>query len=304
MADSSPEAVLAREEEGRNRAAAGSIGAGVAALLAVVAAALTSTRRPDDVSLLETLPAALQGRSYPEGPVRQVTWIGENVVLWGTSGVLGAVAALLALLPLRYLFRATAARNPQLGRAGIIATAVGCILSGVGLLVYIASYGASAVDFANDAERTLEAARDIPESSVLVVGAYLNFIGQFGFGLALVLVSMNAMRVGLLTRFFGVLGILAGVLLVLPIDQPGIIRSFFFIALGLLFLGRWMGGRPPAWQSGEAQPWPSQQELRERREALRRGEDPDTVPAADPSDPRGADEPAAAPRSRKRRKRR
>ena len=71
-----------------------------------------------------------------------------------------------------------------------------------------------------------------------------------------------------------------------------------------MLLGRWMGGRPPAWQSAEAAPWPSQQELRERREAVRRGEDPDTVPAADPTDPRGEDEPGETPRSRKRRKRR
>jgi hypothetical protein len=54
-------------------------------------------------------------------------------------------------------------------------------------------------------------------------------------------------------------------------------------------------------------PWPSQQELRERREAARRDEDPDSTPAADPSDPRGDDAEslsAAHPRSRKRRKRR
>jgi hypothetical protein len=68
-----------------------------------------------------------------------------------------------------------------------------------------------------------------------------------------------------------------------------------------------MGGRPPAWESGKAAPWPSQQQLREQRAAAQRGEeagtDSDTVPAADPSDPRG-DEPPAQPRSRKRRKRR
>ena len=47
------------------------------------------------------------------------------------------------------------------------------------------------------------------------------------------------------SRFFGILGILAGVLMlpILRIDAPGIVRSFFFISLGLMFLGRWMGGR-------------------------------------------------------------
>jgi hypothetical protein len=114
------------------------------------------------------------------------------------------------------------------------------------------------------------------------------------------------MRTGLLTRFFGVLGILSGLLLVLPIDQPGIIRSFFLIALGLMFLGKWIGGRPPAWSTGTAQPWPSQQEMRERRAALARGEDPDATPADDPSDPRD-EEPASAataPRGGSRKRRR
>ncbi|MEA2217731.1 MAG: hypothetical protein QOJ35_357, partial [Solirubrobacteraceae bacterium] len=42
-------------------------------------------------------------------------------------------------------------------------------------------------------------------------------------------------------------------------------QAFWLIALGVLFLGRWPAGQPPAWVTGEAQPWPSQQELRERR---------------------------------------
>jgi hypothetical protein len=31
----------------------------------------------------------------------------------------------------------------------------------------------------------------------------------------------------------------------------------FFIYLGLLCIGRLPGGRPPAWEAGEAIPWPS-----------------------------------------------
>ena len=79
------------------------------------------------------------------------------------------------------------------------------------------------------------------------------------------LVALNAMRAGLLTRFFGVLGILAGVLTVFQADQPGIVRAFWLIGVGLL-----IGGRisvPPAWHTGRAEPWPTQQQLRERREA-------------------------------------
>ena len=76
------------------------------------------------------------------------------------------------------------------------------------------------------------------------------------------------MRVGLLTRFMGVLGVIVGVAVapILPIDQQGIIRVFWLAALGVLFLGRWPSGMPKAWATGEAEPWPTQQQLREQRD--------------------------------------
>ncbi len=235
---------------------------------------------------------------------QQVAWIGDHIAVQAVGGVLVAIASLLMLIPLRYLFLAVQARNPKMGRAGIIATVSGCLLSGIGFLVYTIAFSLDAKEFADAAVQTSGAARDTISGSVIGAATVIYQLGRFALALALVLISLNAMRTGLLTRFFGVLGILSGLLLVLPIDQPGIIRSFFFIGLGLVFLGKWMGGRPPAWSTGTAQPWPTQQEMRERREALKRGEDPEVTPADDPSDPRGPEPVAANPRSRKRRKRR
>jgi hypothetical protein len=81
------------------------------------------------------------------------------------------------------------------------------------------------------------------------------------------------MRVGLLTRFMGILGIIVGVTigagLIIPIDSQGIIRSFWLGALGLLLVGRWPSGMPKAWATGAAEPWPTQQELRQQRDAAR-----------------------------------
>ena len=100
--------------------------------------------------------------------------------------------------------------------------------------------------------------------------------------------ALNAMRVGLLTRFMGVLGVIVGVAvaLILPIDQQGIIRVFWLAALGVLFLGRWPTGMPKAWATGEAEPWPTQQQLREQRDAAAgrerrgRGDDEPGTPRA------------------------
>ena len=69
----------------------------------------------------------------------------------------------------------------------------------------------------------------------------------------------------------GILGIIVGVLFVIPIGAPvPVVEAFWLVALGYLIGGRWPRGVPPAWITGEAVPWPSQQELREERERERR----------------------------------
>ena len=77
------------------------------------------------------------------------------------------------------------------------------------------------------------------------------------------------MRVGLLTRFMGVLGIIVGVLFIIPQleGQIPFVKIVWLLGLSLLFLQRWPKAMPPAWVTGEAQPWPTQQEIREARMA-------------------------------------
>jgi hypothetical protein len=68
------------------------------------------------------------------------------------------------------------------------------------------------------------------------------------------------MRAGLLTRLLGTLGIGAGVFTILPILPFGpLLQLLFQATLALLLFRVWMGGIPPAWESGRAEPWPSRQ---------------------------------------------
>src|ERR1043165_7150967 len=80
-------------------------------------------------------------------------------------------------------------------------------------------------------------------------------IGSLLLAVGLVHLSLNAMRVGLLTTLLGYIGIVAGALLVL-VPLP-VVQVFWVGALGFLFLGRWPGGDLPAWRTGQAEPWPS-----------------------------------------------
>jgi hypothetical protein len=94
----------------------------------------------------------------------------------------------------------------------------------------------------------------VSDSSVINTSQYLLLAALLGLVLALVYIPMQAMRTGLMTRFWATLGMALGVALVLlPFAQLALI--VWFLALGILLLGWWPGGRPPAWDAGVAIPW-------------------------------------------------
>jgi hypothetical protein len=89
--------------------------------------------------------------------------------------------------------------------------------------------------------------------------------------LSFVLVSLNAMRIGLLPRFMGYLGMIAGALVLFPFLPVPIVQAYWLLALAYLVSGRWPTGVPPAWRTGRAEMLPSSAEVRARRAAERSG---------------------------------
>jgi hypothetical protein len=81
----------------------------------------------------------------------------------------------------------------------------------------------------------------------------LGFGGRLGLAVTLVYTCLFAMRVGLLSRFWGSLGMALGVASFLILQ----FTLIWFLYLGLLIAGWVPGGRPPAWAAGEAIPWPA-----------------------------------------------
>ena len=114
-----------------------------------------------------------------------------------------------------------------------------------------------------------------------------------------VMLPLRARRAGLLSQFMGILGVIAGALMVLRLMPlvPEITQAFWLGAIGALYLGNWPGGRGPAWESGEPDPWPSA--------AQRRGpapEDDAEAEAAAPAEPAEPEPTPQRPSSRKRRR--
>jgi hypothetical protein len=272
---------LAWEARAGKPVAAASFGAALMAILAGVYLPLALSSNPDGA---DELLMAADSES------------GDFIV----AGALQALGLLLLVPVLLYLFRATRYRNPRLMSAaavlvvlGAVTLAVVTILRQLELVDIADSFFPEHAQGARDLEQVAE---DYIEDELSPALQGISLAGSIALAFAIIMISLNAMRAGLLSRFMGILGIFVGVLLVIPLGVQ-ILQLFWFGALGLLFLNKWPGGRGPAWQTGEAIPWPGAAEQRqeiERRRAEREGvRDPPPEPET-PEGPR--------PASRKRRK--
>jgi hypothetical protein len=137
-----------------------------------------------------------------------------------------------------------------------------------------------------------EASNARGEAGLTAPATGFELAGRIGLAFALGYSCLWAMRVGLLSRFWGSLGIAFGVVALLLVPQFTVI---FFIYFGLLCIGKMPRGKPPAWAAGEAVPWPSPGERIARQMDPKDGsadwdDQRDDAPGSDAEDP---DAPAA-----------
>jgi hypothetical protein len=261
---------VAREAAGRRPAGIAALLGGIFLFAGGLLFQLIVGRGPgieEQVGVLDALDSRLDGRPVETGlAVQQVDYFGDNVPLLLLSTLLTAASIALASYALVFLYQAIRARQDTVGRGGLIAIVTGGVMFPVGHLVSRGAAFLSAAGFEDAEDRTSQAARDALASPTVVAGQLIETIGLFAFGLGLALAALNAMRAGLLTRFMGVLGIVVAAFAIIQIDQPPFVRALWFVFLGflLLRLGPFKTP-PPAWESGTAVPWPSQQQLREAK---------------------------------------
>lgn len=184
-----------------------------------------------------------------------------------SSQLLGAAALrsfafLLYLPPLLYLFRAAQARSTRVSPAMIGFVFLGPILFAGWALISNIAQTEIAGDFVAQAARggdiysLLDDLAD--DSSLASIGSSLFFPAVLGVLVAMVYVPLQAMRVGLLTKFFATLGMAFGASLLLIAPQFSLLAlALWFAWLGFTILARVPKGRPPAWDAGEAIPWPA-----------------------------------------------
>lgn len=286
--------------------------------------------------------SGLTSRATGDGKAELLRSVHEHAGSVTVTGLLQAVGFALLAVPVFYLFRAAAARAPQV-RNQLIGLAIAAPL----FLALSAGLSAQARQEAADAflagkaepslsraeaqrecadERRDDGAREFAEEyepaagesaraacetrkleddaagkaigeaslSSLVVG--LGIAGGIGFAVAMFYTCLWAMRTGLLTRFWGSLGMALGIATMIGL----IFFTFIWFAyFGLLLLGVLPGGRPPAWDEGRAIPWPTPGE-KAAAELHQENLPPDAQVDAQPAEG-DAGATGDAPRKRKRR---
>jgi len=262
---------IAHESDRRRRLSVPAFGGGALYLLSGIVVAETLKAAPK-VGLLQGIEPALSGVANPTVSPRaaEVKFISHHAVPLTAGSVVAAVAVSVLTLVLLLLVDATRFRRPEswsmtrplvlFGGVAVAVVSIGHqVLSAI--LTHRFSVGH---DFSNHA---VELA--LTKGTANTISNYLDLVAVLALAVGMIAAMVGAMRVGLLTRWMGVLGIFTGVLIFLPIggDTLEIVPAFWLTAMGMLYAERWPGGDPPAWSTGEARPWPTRADQRAAAQA-------------------------------------
>jgi hypothetical protein len=305
-----PEQIVAREAIQKPRVGFAALGA---AILAIVAGVLPQSIYTDvpRVFMLDSLRDAA-GESIGRDGLRtaQILFIDDHALSLLVVAICQGISLALIGVLLVFLFDASVVRGANTPRMARILAMLGAGAGALAAIVLQIAVMISASDFASSSDHGTAAAHDALRGGVVVAASGVGFFGSLSLAAAFVLIALGAMRVGLLTRFLGVLGAIVGALILLgPLSGSPtfIVQAFWLAMIGVLLFGRWPGaGVPAAWPDGEAHPWPTQQEIREAKDRARGGggytkaPEPVVTPSGAPSN--GSASPATS--ARKKRKRR
>jgi hypothetical protein len=232
--------------------------------------------------LLQLVAFALQATAFadrPDGDRGVLIALDENAGQTVAAAAVQALSVALIVAVLLYVLRATThRRDVPAGMVGILAIAP--VLTAVGLVWSQLDIIDIARDYVDAAPRDLERAERLAEDVVedrKQVPVFLALAGTIALAFTYVVTNLNAMRAGLLSRFMGILGIIVGVLIVIPLlpGVPSIMQVFWLGAVAVLVLDKWPGGRGPAWETGRDDPWPTAAE----RQGVEPAEDAEPEPA-------------------------
>jgi hypothetical protein len=222
------------------------------------------------------------------------------------AAVLNGLGFLALAWTISFLHQAARARNPERVRPWMTPMAwFGASLATLATVVYAIVVAVKSHEFVTTGAQTYQQGNALLSSPIVGVVQIAALLGIFVLALSVVLVALNAMQQGLLTRMMGYMGVVIGILIVFPLIQVPIFQALWLAALAYLFSGRWPSGLPPAWSTGRAEPWPPAAQVRAEQAAARnaaRGGGAKPAPTPQPQ-PAAAGVPARTRSSTPKRKR-
>jgi hypothetical protein len=213
-----------------------------------------------------------------------------------------AIALTLMRWPLLYLRAAEVARGGKPSKVTLWLANYTPPIFGVAVLAFAVALALGAHDYISHAARdsaAISRANGGPVRIFLLVVAQV--LAPLAMATVFVLVSLRAMRVGLLTRLLGILGILAGIVFFIQLVPIPLLQLIWLVGVGMTLAQ--VGGLqlPPAWVVGEAVPWVSTRQPSNRSRGGGRGANKSSATKA--LAPRVPDGPSpAASKKRKRRR--
>ena len=173
------------------------------------------------------------------------------------GAILLAVGAALFSAPLYYLLRAAKTRNEDIRSTMFAFAFIGPILLGVrSVLGWIATRDIANTFLAGSNHSADTAKSLIDKSNLADTATALGLPAVLGLVVAMIYIPLMAMRVGLISRFWGTLGMALGVGSALLGLVAFVGLAFWFAYIGFLIGGWLKDDRPPAWDAGKAIPWP------------------------------------------------
>ncbi len=251
--------VVEAESVFAKRVAASAVGAAIFWLAALV----TSAQAPSNADNYLSSLVGLQSRMGPAS----------------VAGITKGLAIVFMISPVIFVLRAAAARGGNVPRFAPGLVVVGGILFAITSVIQPIMLVQLAKEFADNSGLTFDEYKRLfnaPLPSIVAGGV---FLGSVCLAFGVVIGSLRAMKVGLLTRFIAMVGVVGGLGLLPPeiigsFVGPGVVLFIFSVATWFLMIAalvsdRWPAGRPPAWNDGEPHPWPTAAERREEAIAAR-----------------------------------
>ncbi len=267
-----------RELHRRGRLAVPAFAGGFLYLLSAIVISSTLNGLPT-VGPLQGLTPTVNGVAEPAISPRapEVKYISHHAFPLIAGSLLAAIAIVALVLVLLLLFDAASFRRPETWPPSRILVIAGGGTVAAASVAHELVYAIETHNFAVGHDLSRHAVEQaLTKGAANQVVAYLSLFAGLALVVGMVVVLLNALRTGLLPRWMAFLGMFSALLILLPNVGATLqlVPAFWLVMMGVLLSGRWPGGDPPAWEAGEARPWPS----RAQTQAERAGRKP--APAA------------------------